>query len=122
MQERRYHKRYQVNVMDIHGEVPFARNVKVLDISLSGALLETDKGPDLGNSYMLRMESEGKELNIQGIAIRSTFHKNIKDASGKHIPKYTAGLHFTNLSEDQIIGIAKFIKDHGIDQLNRPDV
>ena len=106
--------------MDIKGEVPFARNVKVLNISLSGALLETDRSPDLGNSYMIMMESEGKEIYVQGIAIRSTFHKKNRDITGKLAPMYTAGLHFTNLSEEKIIEIAKFIKDHGIDKLNQP--
>jgi hypothetical protein len=122
MREKRYHKRYRVNVMDIKGEVPFARNVKVLNISLSGALLETDRSPDLGNRYMLRMESEGKELHVQGIVIRSTLHKNSRDVTGQPVSMYTAGLHFTNLSEEKILEIARFIKEHGIDTINQPAV
>ena len=108
--------------MDIHGHVPFARNVKILNISLSGALLETEKNPALGNSYLLKMESATTVLSVQGIVIRSTLHKQKTASKGKNIPKYTAGMHFTNLNEKKILDIARFIKDHSIVTPDHPAI
>ena len=116
MQERRNYKRYKLDVMNIHGEIPFASNVKLLNISLSGVLLETDRRPEMGNSYILKLESENAILTLQGIVIRSTLNKNKKDFKGDIIPTYTAGMHFRNLSNGKIIEIARFINDHLISE------
>ena len=112
MKERRKYKRYTLNVMDMQGNVPFARNVKLLNISLSGVLVETDRKPKLGNKYLLKLESEGKELLLNGIVIRSRLKKKQKDSLGNHIHTYTAGMHFVNLSKKEVIDTARFIKDH----------
>ena len=112
MQERRHHKRYSVDIMTIRGGIPFADNVKILDISLSGVLLETDRRPDIGNRYILTMESEGSVLTVQGTVVRSTLNKINKDPKENIVPTYNAGLHFTKLSNGKIIEIAKFVNDH----------
>ena len=119
MQERRYYTRYALDVMNIHGEIPFATNVKILNISLSGSLLETDKRPDIGNIYILKLESEEKVLTLRGTVIRSTLNKSNKDSKGNVIPTYTAAMHFTNLYTDKIVEIAKFINDHVLDNHNQ---
>jgi hypothetical protein len=112
MQEKRNYKRYKLDVMSMHGEIPFASNVRILNISLSGVLLETGTRPDMGNRYMLRLKSEGKTLNLRGIVVRSALNKTNKDAKGNIMLTYTAGMHFTHLSNKKIIEIAKFIKKH----------
>lgn len=115
MQEKRYHKRYTLDGMNIHGEIPSADNVKILNISLSGALLETDKRLDTGNRYILKLKCEDSTLILEGLVMRSTLIKSNKDSKGKFIPIYTAGILFRDLSNEEIIELAKFIKDHVLD-------
>ena len=115
MQDRRYYTRYKLNITNIQGEIPFAKNVKILNMSLSGALLKTDKRPDIGNRYILKLESEGKILTLQGIVIRSEINKGNQDSQENIVPTYTVGIHFMNIEDEKLIEIAKFIKDHILD-------
>ena len=119
VQERRYYTRYSLEVMNIHGEIPFATNVKILNISLSGIFIETDKRPDIGNKYVLKLEHEGRELTLQGIVIRSNLKRSLKDSEGKTVLKYTSGIHFINVSDKKLIEIAKFIKENIVDNRNQ---
>jgi hypothetical protein len=119
MKERRCHKRYSLDSKNIQGEIPDADSVKILNISLSGALLETDKRLDTGNRYILKLECEYSTLVFEGLIMRLTLDKNIKDSKGNLIPIYTAGILFRDLSNEEIIGLAKFIKDHVLDDKQR---
>ena len=112
MQERRNYKRYNLECMEVSGEIPFASDVKILDISLSGVLLETDRRPEMGHSYMLKFESKGEVLTLKGIVIRSTLEKSYKDSKGNVVPAYTVGMHFTDLSTEQILKVASFINKY----------
>lgn len=115
MQEKRYHKRYTLDSMNIRGEIPSSDNVKILNISLSGALIETYKRLDTGNRYILKLECEDTILVLEGLVMRSTLIKRNKDSKGNLIPIYNAGILFRDLSNEEIIGLAQFIKDHVLD-------
>jgi hypothetical protein len=115
MQERRSHKRYTLDGMNIQKELPAADNIKILNISLSGALLESHKRLDTGNRYILKLECEDSILVLEGLVMRSTLIKSNKDSKGNIKPIYSAGILFRDLSNDEIIGLAKFIKDHVLD-------
>ena len=116
MQERRYYTRYTLNLMNIHGEIPSTDNVKILNISLSGALLESEKRLDTGNRYILKLEGEDNIIVLEGLVMRSSLVKSSKDSKGNLIPIYTTGIFFRDLSNEEIIGLAKFIKDHVLEE------
>lgn len=115
MQEKRCHKRYKLDGKNIQGKIPSADNVKILNISLSGALIESHKRLDIGNRYILKLECEDSILVLEGLVMRSTLIKSNKDSKGNFIPIYTAGILFRDLSNEEIIGLARFIKDHVLD-------
>ena len=115
VKEKRYYTRYKLDVMNIHGEIPSADIVKILNISLSGALLETDKSLDIGNRYVLKLKCEDSILTLEGLVMRCTLIKSKKDSKGNLIPMYNAGILFRDLSNEEIIQLAKFIKDHVLD-------
>jgi hypothetical protein len=115
MQERRCHKRYKLDEKNIQGEIPSADHVKILNISLSGALIESHKRLDIGNRYILRLECDDSILILEGLVMRSTLVKSNKDSKGNLIPIYTAGILFRDLSNEEIIQLATFIKVHVLD-------
>jgi hypothetical protein len=115
MDERRLYKRFFVDMMDIHGRIMFSSNVKILNISVGGVLLKTNRRLNIGTSYLLRIEGAGKMINITGIVIRSELIESQKDSRGEVVPIYTAGMKFTNLTSEKIREISDLIKAHIIE-------
>jgi len=56
MQERRQHKRFIVEGMDIHSKMLFATEVNLLTISLGGASISLYRRLSIGSEYTLRIE------------------------------------------------------------------
>jgi len=112
MIEQRLYPRFLIESMDINGRIMFANNVEILDISLGGVLLKTDKRLNIGTVYMLRIEIKGKILSMPGKVVRAELNASHKDSMGQIIPIYSAGMQFTNVSHEQIEAIQDFLKEH----------
>ena len=110
--ERRSFPRFTVDIMDIHGKMLFANDVKILDISMGGVLLKADRRLNLGRDYTMKLESKGKILNVQGTVVRSMLSESRKDEKGEIVPIYTAGMHFINLSNEKMSEVKHFIRDN----------
>ena len=110
--EQRSHPRFMVDTMDISGRIMFANSVEILNISVGGVLLKTDKRLNVGTIYMLRLESKGKLLTIPCKVVRAELSESHKDSIGQSIPIYSAGMQFTNVSNEQINTINDFLKGH----------
>jgi hypothetical protein len=115
MEDRRRHKRFKVDVLDVHGQILFASDVKILNISVGGVLLKADRRLNIGRSYVLKMESKNHYLTIKGTVVRSTLSDSLRDSQGDVVPIYTAGIKFTDVSTNRIKEIAQFIEAHIID-------
>jgi hypothetical protein len=112
--EQRSHPRFTVDSLDISGRIMFANKVEILNISVGGVLLKTDKRLNVGTIYMLRLESKGKLLTIPCKVVRAELRESHKDSIGQSIPIYSAGMQFTNVSNEQINAINDFLKGHVI--------
>jgi LEA14-like dessication related protein len=115
MDDRRRHKRFKVDILDVHGQILFASDVKILNISVGGALLKADRRLNIGRSYVLKMESKNHYLTVKGTVVRSTLSDSLRDSQGDIVPIYTAGIKFTDVSTNRIKEIAQFIEAHIID-------
>ena len=60
MQNKRRYKRFVVDILEINTRLTFARNVKILNISVGGVSLRVDKQLNIGSDYTLRIEGKGK--------------------------------------------------------------
>lgn len=110
MDEQRRHKRYSVNLFNIHGKVPLANSVQVLNISVGGVLIKIDRRLDIGSKYLLKLESREKILSIQGTVKRCSLSESHKDSKGNIVPYYTAGMEYVNISSEKIDEISVFVK------------
>ena len=78
VEERRRHKRVPV---DISGELAFGDAgypVRVVDLSLGGALLEGDSKftwPEMGDLVVVRMSMAGRKINLFAMLVRREGNK-----------------------------------------------
>jgi len=66
---KRRHRRFSVDVMDIKGNAVFASEVVINDISIAGVSLITDRKLDMGMEYSLKILDNDLDLPIQGTVI-----------------------------------------------------
>ena len=109
MNERRRYKRFTVDNHDITGKILFAKHVKIVNISVGGVLLKTDRNLNLKKTYLLRMEDPEQILPVKGTVVRSSLSENYESPFGDIIPIYAAGMQFTDISREKIDEITDFI-------------
>src|SRR4030042_6291827 len=112
MQNRRQHKRYQVDVIEINGKIVLAKYVKILDICIGGVCLETEKRLNMGSEYTLKMGGRGKVLTVRGTVVWVLLRESTVDSHGDVIPVYEAGMKFVDVSNEKRNEIVNFIGDH----------
>jgi hypothetical protein len=106
--KRRY-KRLNINNLNIHGKMALANYIKIIDISLDGLSIETDKTLHIGKEYILQLEYEGKTWSIKGSIAWSTMKQNENDNKGDSVPIYRAGMQLT-ISLNEMRELIKFIE------------
>jgi hypothetical protein len=115
MDNRRQYERFSVDILEINGKMMFAKEVKILDISLGGVSLKADKRLNLGNEYTLKIEGKGKTLSIKGVVVWSWLSESREDDRGNLIPIYTAGMKFTDISDESLRAVGDFLDENRLD-------
>ena len=107
--ERRRYKRFAVDNYDITGKILFAKHVRIVNISVGGVLLKTDRNLNINKTYLLRMEDPEQIIPVRGTVVRSGLSETYKTHLGETIPVYAAGMQFTDISREKIDEITDFI-------------
>jgi hypothetical protein len=68
------------------------------------------------------MECAGDVVTVIGTTMWSRLSKSLKDSHGNIIPIYSAGLKFTDISDEKISEIEKFIKIHMLNVLKQTNI
>ncbi|MEW6570682.1 MAG: PilZ domain-containing protein [Nitrospirota bacterium] len=122
MNPARRFKRYKVDVMEINGRMVLAKYVRILNISIGGVALHTDKKLNMGIHYKLTIEGRGRTLKVIGMVVWSQLTESRKDLLGNVIPIYTSGMKFLDLSDEKISEIAAFIEEHGKEREKKAEI
>lgn len=109
VREKRRHKRFQVKHMKVDSAMPSATDVKIINISMSGALVKADRRLNIGNKYALKIGYKDKVLFVKAVAIWSLLAQGIEDADGSINPVYLAGMQFADVPNEKIEEIVNFI-------------
>jgi hypothetical protein len=112
MQNRRRYKRYKVDIMEMSSKVVLAKSLKIVDISIDGICLKTEKRLDVGGEYTLKMEGKGKVLTVKGTVAWALLSGNWVDSYGNIVPEYKAGMKFVDVSKEKINEIVNFMEEH----------
>jgi hypothetical protein len=86
-----------------------ANYIKIIDMSLDGLSIETDKTLHIGKEYILQLEYEGKTWSIKGSIAWSTLKQNERNNKGDTVPIYRAGMKLT-ISLNEMREFIKFIE------------
>jgi hypothetical protein len=98
--EQRKHQRFRVADQNIHAKIASARKLQILDISIGGALLQTDTRLDISKEYTIRIEHNGKFYPIKGSIVWSVLKECKRDQQGNSIPIYRSGMKFFHVPEE----------------------
>jgi c-di-GMP-binding flagellar brake protein YcgR len=115
--ERRKYKRYIVD--GIHGNVLYPADVKVLDLSIDGAAIETTKWLDLKREYTLKIKYKDVILNLRGRVVWSILSSQKKISSDEVMPIYRAGVRFIDMLSEKTTMLINFIEENKIRKLEK---
>lgn len=111
-QTRRY-KRYKVEGMDIHAKTVFSTEVELIDISMTGAFLQTPNKLRIGCNYRIWLNNEGILLPLMCIVRRQRSSEFSRDTS---LSIYKAGIEFLDSDADTVANLRDFIGRHQLSQ------
>jgi hypothetical protein len=112
MAERRPHKRYIVDLLDVTSALIDANDMEILDISQKGISLRAGRRLNIGETYTLKIKSKDTLLTLQGSVIWSRISQIRKKLHSETIPMYTAGMEFVDVSNEKRLEIIHFIETH----------
>ncbi len=100
----------------VRGKIHTAASVPVLDLSISGALLEVPCTLKVGEIYTLRLAIRSDVLAIKSKVVRSYVHGFDKNERGEMVIKYRAAIQFLDLSDQNQTLIGGYIR--GVEKID----
>ena len=116
MQDKRRHKRFRLDVMEINGKMILAEKVEIVDISLGGIALRTDRRLNVGKEYLIKLGERGKHIDVKGVIVRCELSTIEERRDGTRVPLYTAGMMFKDVAPDKIADFLDSIEQHKKEQ------
>ncbi len=122
MQERRAHKRYTVDNLNVRGNIIFISDIEIVNISLNGIAIRCSRRIEPNREYTLYLSYEGKEITIKGRVVWSMITGSMLTEMGESAPVYTAGLEFVDVLSEKMSDLIRFIETHRIEGEKRLSV
>ena len=94
MQDNRRHKRFKLDIREVNGKLILAQRVEILDISLGGVALKTDRKLNVGQEYLINLVYKEKNVSLRGIIVRCELSKIEERSDGEGTSIYSAGVMF----------------------------
>ena len=106
MSDKRKHKRYRLDLLEVDGKIILAQKVEVIDISLGGISLKTDRRLNIGKEYVIKLVSKDMRLEVRGVIVRCEL-SGIEQRGEESVSIYSAAMMFRDVPAERI---AEFIK------------
>jgi Tfp pilus assembly protein PilZ len=107
MRNKRKHKRFKLDLIDLNSKMSLVGKVEIIDISLGGVALKADRKLNIGKECLMMLEHEGKQINVKGIVVRSELSGIEEKADGETVTIYSVGILF----KDESIGMVEAFLD-----------
>jgi len=107
--EKRCCKRYVVE--GLFGSMLSTENVSVVNISIDGVQVKTDKRLIPGRQYNLRIRSGDRSIMVRGEVAWCLLGASEHLGNGQQVPLYSAGMRFTETQNELGLKLLDFI-DH----------
>ncbi|HXY53635.1 MAG TPA: PilZ domain-containing protein [Nitrospirota bacterium] len=112
MQDKRRHKRFRLDVVEINGKMILAQKVEIIDISQGGIALKTDRRLNVGKEYLITLGDKRSHIDVKGIVVRCELSNIEKRSNGEQIPMYAAGMMFKDVPLDKITDLLNSVDKH----------
>jgi hypothetical protein len=106
MIDRRRTPRYRLTT-EVTGKLKATTDVKLIDVSEGGLLVETELGIQPGSVCELKVFAKGSELTLEA-GVRRCRAQLTKTDAGCRVT-YRSGLEFTDLTDEQMAGVRRLI-------------
>ncbi|HUI68511.1 MAG TPA: PilZ domain-containing protein [Nitrospirota bacterium] len=106
--EKRRHKRFMLDLIEISGRLGLTDKVEINDMSFGGVSLKADRRLNIGKEYLFTLGDKGNRLVVKGTVVRCNLSGIEERYSGERALIYTAGMRFEEGSADKI---ADFIRN-----------
>ncbi len=108
MLEKRRHKRFSLDLIEIKGKLSLADRVEIIDMSFGGVALKVDRRLTVGKECLFTLNDKGKSIDVRGMVARCALKAIEKRFNGGKVTIYTAGMRF---NEDTADKIADFVRE-----------
>lgn len=110
LKDTRHHRRFNVEMMDIRGNVMAASEFIINDISVTGVSISSGGPLDTGGRYEVRISYDPEDIRLECTVIWCSE----TEAGGDNHPSsaYAAGLRFDAPNKDTAARLVKFIESH----------
>jgi hypothetical protein len=122
LSNRRRHRRFTVDFMEIQGRASFTSDIAIRDLSIAGVSLVTDRRLEKGSEYSLNIGDHELDITVKGIVKWCSVLYDTDNLPGEARLRYAAGLQFSLLTHDEVASLARFIERHFIDKHTVVDI
>ena len=112
MENTRRYKRFRLDFVEVNGQLTFATEVTLLDISMGGISLKADRRLNIGGKYVIKLGDKKKLIVLKGEVAWSALSGNKMTPDGEIMPLYTAGMKFIDLSKEKTAELLDFVEHH----------
>jgi Tfp pilus assembly protein PilZ len=106
--EKRRHKRFTLDLIEVNGRLSLFDTVEIIDISFGGVALKADKRLNIGKEYLFTLGDKGNRLVVKGTVVRCKLSGITERYDGERALIYTAGMRFEEGSANKV---ADFIRN-----------
>ncbi|MEW6571337.1 MAG: PilZ domain-containing protein [Nitrospirota bacterium] len=109
-EERRKHRRFKAEKKNLYGNISPHQDVEIINISMGGILVKTEKRLDINNDYLFKLSHKCTVLTFKARALWSLIIESKRNRHGEIVPVYIGGLQFSNISRDMADRLREIIE------------
>jgi len=102
LMEKRRHKRFRLDLIEINDKSSLADRVEIIDLSFGGIALKVDKRLNIGKEYLFKLGEKGNSIDVSGMVVRCKLYGIEERYNGERISIYTAGMQFQDSSSARV--------------------
>jgi hypothetical protein len=115
--ERRLRRRHGLD--DVHGNVLFSYECRILDLSERGMAVRTTAALAPGRSYALKIQNEDRQISLSGTVAWCRLQGTEKNERGESVAVYTAGIELAGQLSERSSEILPLLEARGVARLER---
>ena len=102
--------------MKISGRLISVNTVDVIDISLGGVALRTNRMLQIGTEHLFRVETKGHSMSVKGVVVWSTPRETRQTTDGEIEQLYAVGMRYNDLDTKKVNALIEFIESHKLEK------